>query len=255
LCTKSAVLGKGQTMRVDGRAPDEMRPVRVSTGYLKYAEGSVLIEIGETRVICSASVDNKVPPHIKDTGQGWITAEYAMLPRASKTRIMRDSMRGSVGGRSHEIQRLIGRSLRTVVDLQKLGERTIIIDCDVLQADGGTRCVAITGAFVALVLALQRLREEKKIGQLLVKDFVAATSVGIVEGRPVLDLCYLEDAQAEVDMNVVMTGSGKFVEIQGTAESEPFDVPAMNQMLDLARKGINELIQIQRTTLKVDSFE
>jgi ribonuclease PH len=241
-------------MRVDGRAPDEMRPIKVVPGYLKYAEGSLLIEMGETRVICSASVDNKVPPHLKETGQGWITAEYAMLPRASKHRIVRDSIRGSIAGRSYEIQRLIGRSLRAVVDLQKLGERTIIIDCDVIQADGGTRCAAITGAFIALVLALQRLRDEKKIGQLLAKDFVAATSVGIVEGRPVLDLCYLEDAQAEVDMNIVMTGSGKFVEIQGTAESAPFDAAAMNQMLDLARKGIMQLVQIQKEILKIESF-
>jgi ribonuclease PH len=242
-------------MRVDGRAPDEMRLMKVMPGYLKYAEGSLLIEMGETRVICSASVDNKVPPHLKDTGQGWITAEYAMLPRASKHRIVRDSIRGSIAGRSYEIQRLIGRSLRAVVDLQKLGERTIIIDCDVIQADGGTRCAAITGAFIALVLALQRMRDERKIGHLLVKDFVAATSVGIVEGRPALDLCYLEDAQAEVDMNIVMTGSGKFVEIQGTAESAPFDAAAMNEMLDLARKGIMQLVQIQKETLKIESFE
>jgi ribonuclease PH len=242
-------------MRVDGREPAAMRKVVITPHYLKYAEGSAYIAVGETQVICSATVENKVPPHLKDQGEGWITAEYAMLPRSSKIRIIRDGVKGYVGGRSYEIQRLIGRSLRSVVDLVGLGERTIIVDCDVVQADGGTRTAAITGGFVAMTLALKRLYDEKKVGKMLVRDFLAGVSVGIVEGRAVLDLCYLEDAQAEVDMNVVMTGSGKIVEVQGTAEKTPFSVEQMIELLGLAHSGIAQLINTQKEALGLEAFQ
>jgi ribonuclease PH len=222
-------------MRVDGREPAAMRKVVITPHYLKYAEGSAYIAVGETQVICSAT--------------------YAMLPRSSKIRIIRDGVKGYVGGRSYEIQRLIGRSLRSVVDLVGLGERTIIVDCDVVQADGGTRTAAITGGFVAMTLALKRLYDEKKVGKMLVRDFLAGVSVGIVEGRAVLDLCYLEDAQAEVDMNVVMTGSGKIVEVQGTAEKTPFSVEQMIELLGLAHSGIAQLINTQKEALGLEAFQ
>ncbi len=234
-------------MRSDGRAWDEMRPVKITKNYLKYAEGSVLIEVGDTKVICTASEEKKVPSFLSGSGKGWITAEYGMLPRSSKVRIVRESSRGKMAGRTQEIQRLIGRSLRAVVNLRGLGERTIWIDCDVIQADGGTRTASITGGFVALSLTLIRLKKEKKIGKIpLIKDFVAATSVGIGKGKPLLDLSYKEDSQAGVDMNVVMTGRGHFIEVQGTAEEKPFTRGEMDELLALANKGIKELIAVQK---------
>ena len=239
-------------IRVDGRAPNQMREVKITPDFLENAEGSCLIEVGKTKVICTATVDNRVPPHVHGTGRGWITAEYAMLPRSSSQRIVRDGVRGRIGGRSHEIQRLIGRTMRTVFDLKRFGERTVILDCDVIQADGGTRCASVTGAFVALGLAMERLRQQNKMSIQPLKDYVAAISVGIVESAKVLDLCYLEDAQAEVDMNVVLTGAGKFVEIQGTAESEPFAFDELCELHTLADEGIAQLIQMQREILKLE---
>jgi len=236
-------------MRVDGRAPDEKRPLKLTPGYAKYAEGSVLVELGDTWVLCTATVDNRVPPHLRDMAQGWVTAEYAMLPRSSKQRISREVNKGHASGRTYEIQRLIGRCLRTVTDMRKLGERTITIDCDVIQADGGTRTAAITGGFIALAMAVRALRADGKIGAGVLTDFVAATSVGVVEGRPVLDLNYVEDSTAETDMNLIMTGAGKFVEIQGTAEKDPFDDGALGEMIRLGRKGIMELVAAQKTVL------
>ncbi len=233
-------------IRIDGRQADQLRPVRIEPGYIEHAEGSCLIEVGKTRVICTATVENRVPPHVYGTGSGWITAEYSMLPRSSAQRIVRDGVRGKIGGRSHEIQRLIGRSLRAIFDLKRFGERTVIIDCDVIQADGGTRCASVTGGFVALALAMERLRRDNRLGIQPLKDYVAAVSVGIVEGAPALDLCYLEDAQAEVDMNVVLTGSGKFVEIQGTAEAQPFDAGQLAAMQALALGGIEQLVRAQQ---------
>ncbi len=236
-------------MRKDGRQADVLRPVTMTRRYIKRAEGSVLIEVGDTRVICTASIENKVPGFLRNTRQGWITAEYGMLPRSTDVRMQREAFRGKLSGRTQEIQRLIGRSLRSVVDLRKLGERTIWLDCDVIQADGGTRTASITGASIALFDALTYMRKQKFIDCMPLKDFIAATSVGIVNGRALLDLNYLEDSKADVDMNVVMTGNGKFVEIQGTAEEEPFTAEQMQKMLDLARKGIEELIKIQRAYL------
>ncbi|MCX7963437.1 MAG: ribonuclease PH [Candidatus Sumerlaea chitinivorans] len=237
-------------MRVDGRAADEKRPLNLIPGYAKYADGSVLVELGDTRVLCTATIeDGKVPPHLRDQAQGWVTAEYAMLPRSSKQRIQREVTKGQIGGRTYEIQRLIGRSLRAITDLRRLGERTIIIDCDVIQADGGTRTAAITGGFIALAQAVRLLREQGKVGTGVLMDFVAATSVGIVEGHPVLDLSYVEDVQADVDMNVVATASNKFVEIQGTAEHQCFDEQQLAEMLRLARKGIAELVVAQKQVL------
>ena len=233
-------------MRSDGRQPDKLRPVTITRRYLKRAEGSVLIEVGDTKVICTASVENKVPPFLRNSNQGWITAEYGMLPRSTGTRMQREATRGRVGGRTYEIQRLIGRSLRSVVDLSKIRDRTIWIDCDVIQADGGTRTASITGACIALFDALTYMRKNKYFDSMPLKDFVAATSVGIVNGQALLDLNYAEDSKADVDMNVVMTGSGKFVEIQGTAEEEPFTAEQMQEMLSLAKAGIDELIKIQR---------
>lgn len=235
--------------RVDGRRPDELRPVRVQRGYLKYAEGSVLIEAGGTRVVCSASIEEKVPQWLRGSGQGWITSEYSMLPRATHERTVREASRGKVGGRTHEIQRLIGRALRSVVDLKLIGERTIWIDCDVIQADGGTRTTSITGAYIALVDALVALAKREGWEKLPVLDVVAATSVGIVDGEPLLDLCYEEDSAAQVDMNVVMTGSGRIVEVQGTAEGRPFFREEMYQLLDLAESGIRTLIAQSRAIL------
>lgn len=242
-------------IRIDGRKANELRKVKITPGTMRYAEGSVRIEMGGTELICTATVDNKTPPHLKDTGEGWITAEYAMLPRSSKQRVVRDSMSGRINGRSQEIQRLIGRSLRAVADIKRLGERTIILDCDVIHADGGTRTAAITGSFIAMTMALQGLKADGKISDLLVSDFLAAVSVGVVEGEPVLDLCYLEDSQAEVDMNVIMTGDGRFVEVQGTAEHEPFSEEQMQTMLSLAKSGIGELVAMQKEILKINSFK
>lgn len=241
-------------MRVDGRKPDEMRPVNIEIDVLKFADGSSLIEIGDTRVLCAVTLDNHSAPHLVGTGTGWVTAEYDMLPRASTQRKMRDRVRGKIPGRSAEIQRLIGRSLRSVVPLQKLGERTFFLDCDVLQADGGTRTASITGAFVALASAMKKLVEKGKIGNVFLNDFLAATSVGIVEDRPVMDLSYLEDSQAAVDLNVVMNGSGGLIELQGTAEEKDFTRSDLSDMLDLAEKGINELIEIQKKILEIEDL-
>ncbi len=236
-------------MRIDGRNADEMRPVRVDRGFLKHAEGSLLIEVGETKVLCTATVEEKVPLFLRSTGQGWVTAEYGMLPRATKIRTPRESATGKASGRTFEIQRLIGRSLRAVIDLAKLGERTVLVDCDVIQADGGTRTTAVTGAFVAMADALSRLQENGLLKGPPLKDFVAAVSVGSVEGKLMLDLNYTEDSMADVDMNVVMTGSRKFVEVQGTAEEVPFDKEQLDQLLQLATRGIEKLVDLQRQLL------
>ena len=233
-------------MRTDNRSSDQLRPVRLTPGYLLHAEGSVLIEAGRTRVICAASVEERVPPFLRNTGKGWITAEYGMLPRATTTRTTRESSAGKVGGRTQEIQRLIGRSLRAVARLTELGERTVWVDCDVIQADGGTRTAAITGGFVALALALQRLKDQGQLKGIPLQDYVAATSVGIVAGQPMLDLAYDEDSRADVDMNVVQTGDGRFIELQGTAEADPFGRDALESLLALADSGIRQLVALQR---------
>jgi ribonuclease PH len=233
--------------RRDGRAPADLRPLRLTRGYLKHAEGSVLVEVGETRVLCSASVEDRVPPFLRGAGQGWVTAEYGMLPRATNTRTPREA--GRIGGRTHEIQRLVGRSLRAVVELSKLGERTITVDCDVIQADGGTRTAAITGGFVALADCVHHLQSTGRLLQDPLRDRVAATSVGLVAATPILDLDYSEDSTAEVDMNVVMTGAGRFVEVQGTAEQTPFDLDQLQGLLGLARAGIARLLELQRRVL------
>lgn len=236
--------------RFDGREANQLRNVVITRGYTSIPEGSVLIEVGQTRVICMATVEEKVPPFQKGTGEGWVTAEYSMLPRATQTRNPREASRGKLTGRTMEIQRLIGRSLRSIVDLKKLGERTIWLDCDVIQADGGTRTAAITGAYVALVDAVNGLLEKGIIKENPLLDSLAGVSVGKVGGVPVLDLAYEEDSQAEVDMNVVMTGAGKFVEIQGTAEEIPFSRGELNQFLELAEQGIRELMNIQKAALE-----
>jgi ribonuclease PH len=235
--------------RLDGRLPDAVRPTRLTAGVAIHAEGSVMIEVGHTKVLCTASVEDRVPPFMRGSGKGWVTAEYGMLPRATTTRTQRESTAGKVGGRTQEIQRLIGRSLRSVVALAEVGERTIWVDCDVLQADGGTRTAAITGGFVALVLALERLREQAAIPRVPVTDYVAATSVGIVAGTALLDLAYAEDSRAEVDMNVVKTSAGRFIEIQGTAETQPFDRAQMDDLLTLADAGIRTLVGYQREVI------
>jgi ribonuclease PH len=227
--------------RRDGRAADKMRKVKITRDYIKYAEGSCLIEMGNTKVICTASVEESVPPFLRNSGTGWVTAEYGMLPRSCQTRVSR----GKDSGRTYEIQRLVGRSLRAVTGMKEMGERSIWIDCDVIQADGGTRTAAITGSFVALVDALNSLKKKGLINRIPIRDYVAATSVGIVGGVAVLDLCYEEDSQAEVDMNIIMTGSGKFIEIQGTAERNPFSKEQMDKLLHLAKKGIKKLINLQ----------
>jgi len=237
--------------RADGRAYDELRPVRITSGYQSFAEGSSLIELGKTRVLCTVSVDERVPSFLKGMGSGWITAEYAMLPRSTVTRTPRDSSVGRVTGRNQEIQRLIGRSLRAITDLNTLGERTLIIDCDVIQADGSTRTAAITGAYVALHQALRNLTSIGIISSIPLKTAVAATSVGIVHSYMMLDLCYDEDCNAEVDFNVVMTGKGEFVEIQGTAEGKPFSKESIDSLLSLAEKGIKQLFEAQQAALKV----
>jgi ribonuclease PH len=234
-------------MRVDGRRADELRKLRITKNYIKSAEGSVLIEMGDTKVICTATVDNAVPPFLKGRGTGWVTAEYAMLPRSSPQRIQRE--RNKVGGRTHEIQRLIGRSLRSVVDMTRLGERTVLVDCDVVQADGGTRTASITGAYIALVDALRHLKKQGALGSIPVRDYLAAISVGIVNGKPALDLCYIEDSNAEVDMNLVMTGQGRIVEVQGTAERKPFTRTELGKLLALGEKGIRALIRKQMEVL------
>jgi len=236
--------------RSNGRANDELRPVKISRQFTNIPEGSVLIEIGETRVLCTASVEEKVPHFQKGSGKGWVTAEYAMIPRATQTRTQREASKGKLTGRTMEIQRLIGRALRSVIDLKKLGERTIWLDCDVLQADGGTRTAAITGAYVAMIDAVQYLMEKKLVRTNPVQDTLAAVSVGKVQGSIVLDLEYEEDSKAEVDMNIVMTGSGKFVEIQGTAEDIPFDRADLDNFLELAEKGIRTLMEVQKSAVE-----
>jgi len=235
------------SMRIDQRRPAQLRPVKVTTGYLVTAEGSALIEIGNTRVLCTASVEDSVPAFLRNSGKGWVTAEYSMLPRATPTRTPREVTKGRASGRTMEIQRLIGRSLRSVIDLSALGERSIFLDCDVLQADGGTRTAAITGAYIALAQAVGQLVKFGALKKSPIRDRVAATSVGIVNGVPMLDLCYQEDSQADVDMNVVMTGEGLFVELQATAEKTAFGDDQMAALIVLARNGISELIAIQKT--------
>ena len=235
--------------RTDGRAHDELRPVQITPGFLSYAEGSVLIEMGSTRVVCSASLEDRVPPFLRNSGQGWLTAEYAMLPRSTQTRTSRETGRGGPSGRTHEIQRLIGRSLRAVADMRVLGERTLTIDCDVLQADGGTRTAAITGAYVAFALASNQLLKNGKITRPLTTNQVAAVSVGIVGNTPLLDLKYDEDSRAEVDMNVVCTSDGRFIELQGTAEREPFSRAQMDELMALATRGIEVLVSLQKAVI------
>jgi ribonuclease PH len=235
--------------RVDGRAPDELRPVRITANFVKHAEGSVLIEVGDTRVICTASLQEKVPPFLYRTGKGWVTAEYGMLPRATTDRVEREAAKGKQSGRTQEIQRLIGRSLRAAVNTELMGERTVWLDCDVIQADGGTRTASITGAYCALVLALSRLYIDGNMQSWPIVDFVAAISVGMIGGVPMLDLNYAEDSKAGVDMNVVATGKGRFVELQGTAEGATFSDEEMNAMLALARAGIGKLVEAQREVL------
>jgi ribonuclease PH len=244
-----AVLPSGKRARGDCRAPDQLRPVTITNRFTKHAEGSVLIEVGDTKVICTVSVEDRVPQFLKGKGEGWITSEYGMLPRSTTTRVQRESTKGMPSGRTQEIQRLIGRSLRAVVDMKALGERTLWVDCDVIQADGGTRTASITGAFVALVDALRHMKERGMFSELPLLDFVAATSVGKVKGEILLDLAYEEDSCAEVDMNIVKTGRGRFVELQGTAEQTPFDDAEMARLLAMADKGIQELIKIQRKAL------
>ena len=235
--------------RTDGRAAAQLRPTKITPGYLMHAEGSVLIEVGRTRVICSASVEERVPPFLRNSGKGWVTAEYGMLPRATSTRTQREATAGKVGGRTQEIQRLIGRSLRSVTRLAELGERTIWVDCDVIQADGGTRTASITGGFVALVLALNKLKESGMIKAVPVQDHVAATSVGVVGGTAMLDLAYDEDSRADVDMNIVKTGDGRFIEVQGTAEGPPFERRALDELMALADAGVRDLVDIQRSVI------
>lgn len=236
--------------RPSNRANDEMRTLNIIPGYVKHPDGSVLIEVGDTRVMCSAFIEDKVPPFLKGTGGGWVTAEYSLLPSSTETRTPREATRGKITGRTSEIQRLIGRSLRAVVDMKALGERTVWIDCDVIQADGGTRTAAITGAFVAMYIALEKLVKEKKIEVFPIKHYVAAVSVGICQEIPVLDLEYVEDVKAEVDMNVVMTSAGEYVEIQGTGEGRAFSRTELDQLLALAAKGIEELIVMQKSILE-----
>ena len=240
---------EGRNMRNDGRAPDELRPVTITPRFMKHAEGSALIEVGDTKVVCTVSVEERVPPFLKGGGEGWVTSEYGMLPRATTTRSQREATRGKPSGRTHEIQRLIGRSLRAVVDAKALGERTLWVDCDVIQADGGTRTASITGAFVALVEALRHLKKLGLFDELPIVDYVAATSVGKVGGEVLLDLNYEEDSKAEVDMNVVKTGRGLFVEVQGTAEHNPFSEDEMKRLMAAADKGIQQLITVQKTLL------
>jgi ribonuclease PH len=236
-------------MRTDGRKPTQLRPLTITPSYIKSADGSVLIEMGDTKVICTAKLEERVPPFLRNSGKGWITAEYGMLPGSSQQRIGRESSRGKIGGRTHEIQRLIGRSLRAIADLKSLGERTVWIDCDVIQADGGTRTASITGAYVALREAARNWRERSVVDAEPIRDSVAAVSIGIVDGKILLDLCYEEDSKADVDMNFVMTGSGKFIEVQGTAESSPFTKKQMERMAEIAQQGIRELLKAQKKVI------
>jgi ribonuclease PH len=242
-------MGQTTVTRTDGRAADTIRPTRITPDFTMHAEGAVLIEVGHTKVICTASVEVRVPPFLRGTGKGWVTAEYGMLPRATSTRTQREASAGKIGGRTQEIQRLIGRSLRSVTRLTELGERTIWVDCDVIQADGGTRTAAITGGFVAMAIALDRVRQRGLLGQIPIQDYVAATSVGVIGGTPMLDLAYDEDSKADVDMNVVKTSSGLFIEVQGTAEGPPFPRDTLDSLLTLADRGIASLIAIQRKVL------
>lgn len=236
-----------QVMRTDERKENELRPIHMEAGYVKHPEGSILITVGDTKVICNASIEDRVPPFMRGQGKGWVTAEYAMLPRATQQRNIRESSKGKVSGRTMEIQRLIGRALRAVVDLEKFGERTLWIDCDVIQADGGTRTASITGAYVAMVLAFGKLVENGTIKELPIKDYLAATSVGVLSnGSEILDLCYEEDSEAQVDMNVVMTGNGEFVELQGTGEEATFSYTQLQKMLELAQSGVKELFDKQK---------
>lgn len=236
--------------RSDGRKPDELRDIRITKDYIKYAEGSCLIEFGDTKVISTASLEEAVPHFLRGKGAGWITAEYGMIPRSCRQRVQREAAKGRPSGRTQEIQRLIGRSMRTVVDMPKLGERTVWMDCDIIQADGGTRCASITGSFTAMAFALEKLRKDGIFDDVPISDYVAAISVGILDGAPILDLNYEEDSRAEVDMNVVMTGDGRFIEIQGTAEKKPFKKQDMEKLLVLAKKGVGELIGIEKKILK-----
>ncbi|WP_027399815.1 ribonuclease PH [Anaerovorax odorimutans] len=233
-------------LRIDGREIDQIRNIKITNNYLMHAEGSVLIEMGDTKVICTATVEDSTARHLKGTGQGWVTAEYGMLPRSTGNRKQRDSSRGKIDGRTMEIQRLIGRSLRSVVDMNKLGERTIWIDCDVIQADGGTRTASVTGAFIAMIEAMRWMKNQDMITEIPVKNYVSAISVGIVENEPILDLCYEEDSKAMVDMNVIMTDKGEFIELQGTGEECPFNSNQLSNLLDLAEKGCKELITEQK---------
>ena len=241
-------------IRIDGRKFDQIRDVKITRNFTKYAEGSVLIEMGETKVLCTASIEEKVPPFLRNTGTGWINAEYSMLPRSTQQRKVRDSSKGKIDGRSQEIQRLIGRAIRSVVDLNKLGERTIWVDCDVIQADGGTRTTSITGAFIALVDAVNKIHKQKSFKVYPIRKFVCATSVGIVGEEKLLDLCYEEDSNAKVDMNIIGTDDGQFVEIQGTGEEAPFTRSELNEILDLGEKGIKQMIQLQKDCLKMDAL-
>ncbi|MDO3676092.1 ribonuclease PH [Paenibacillus ehimensis] len=236
-------------MRSDGRRVDQTRPVKITTNYNKHAEGSVLIEVGDTRVICTATVEERVPPFMKGQGKGWVTAEYSMLPRATSVRNQREAAKGKLGGRTMEIQRLIGRALRSVVDLEALGERSITLDCDVIQADGGTRTTSITGAFVAMAIAVDKIVRERNLNRFPITDFLGSVSVGIIQEQPCLDLNYEEDSKAKVDMNVVMTGQGKFVEVQGTGEEAPFSRQELDALLALAETGIQEMIREQALAL------
>ena len=246
-------MGQTTVTRTDGRAADTIRPTRITPDFTMHAEGAVLIEVGNTKVICTASVEDRVPPFLRGTGKGWVTAEYGMLPRATSTRTQREASQGKVGGRTQEIQRLIGRSLRSVTRLNELGERTIWVDCDVIQADGGTRTAAITGGFVAMAIAMDKVRQRGLLSQIPIQDYVAATSVGVVGGTPMLDLAYDEDSKADVDMNVVKTSAGLFIEVQGTAEGPPFPRDTLDGLLTLADRGIASLIAIQREVLGIST--
>ena len=236
--------------RSDTRTNNELRKLKITKNYIKYAEGSCLVELGNTKVIATASIVDGVPHFLRNSGNGWVTAEYGMIPRSCKSRVSREASKGKLGGRTHEIQRLIGRSLRTVTDTSKLGERTVWLDCDVIQADGGTRCASITGSFIALALALEKMQKDGLIQSVPLSDYVAAISVGIIKGETVIDLDYEEDSTAEVDMNIVMTGAGKFIEIQGTAEREPFKKEDLNKLTLLAHKGIEDIILAEKKILK-----
>lgn len=247
---KKGLPNTGAMTRSDGRRPDQLRPVRIEPGYLKYAEGSCLIEVGNTRVLCAATLEDRVPQWMKGRGTGWVTAEYSMLPRATQERTQREASKGRLGGRTHEIQRIIGRALRAVTDMSKLGERTLWLDCDVLQADGGTRTASVTGAWVALALALRGAFDPKDSRRWPLTGQIAATSVGIVAGMPLLDLAYDEDSRAEVDMNVFMTDAGKFTELQGTAEAAPFSREELDRLLSLAEGGIRDLLALQRSAVE-----